>query len=77
MCIIVDDSNDVWRHHAHNLLHVERYIYFPSSRRQLKVRRATFLEAQKWASLAPLVKLPSLRLNLALTHWVTKQCMTT
>ncbi|CAL8464910.1 g4445 [Coccomyxa elongata] len=46
VCIIVDDSNDVWRHHAHNLLHVERYIYFPSSRRQLKVRRATFLEAQ-------------------------------
>jgi hypothetical protein len=47
VCIIVDDSNDVWRHHVHNLLHVERYIYFPSSRRQLKVRRC-FLEAQKW-----------------------------
>lgn len=48
VCIIVDDSDDVWRHHAHNLLHVERYTYFPSSRRQLNLRGPSFLEAHKW-----------------------------
>lgn len=45
----MDDTSDVWRHHAHNLLRVERYIYFPSSRRQLNISRQSLFETNRCA----------------------------
>ena len=42
--VIVDDSEDVWPGHKDNLVMVERYVFFPSSRRQLGLSRASMLE---------------------------------
>ncbi|KAH7436335.1 hypothetical protein KP509_05G014800 [Ceratopteris richardii] len=42
--IIIDDSEHVWPHHKHNLLVVERYMYFPSSRRQFGLPGPSLLE---------------------------------
>lgn len=42
--MVVDDSSAVWPSHERNLLKVERYIYFPSSRRQFGLRGKSLLE---------------------------------
>lgn len=42
--IIIDDSVRVWPHHRHNLIVVERYMYFPSSRRQFGLPGLSLLE---------------------------------
>jgi hypothetical protein len=47
--IVVDDTSAVWAAHAGNLLAVERYIYFPSSRRQFGLRGKALLEVNRRA----------------------------
>ncbi|KAK9837308.1 hypothetical protein WJX81_005341 [Elliptochloris bilobata] len=47
VAIVVDDSTAVWAAHAGNLLAVERYIYFPSSRRQFGLRGKSLLEVNR------------------------------
>ncbi|KAJ0037615.1 hypothetical protein Pint_23807 [Pistacia integerrima] len=42
--VIVDDSVRVWPHHKMNLIVVERYIYFPCSRRQFGLPGPSLLE---------------------------------
>eukprot|EP00850_Spirogloea_muscicola_P005717 SM000026S08966 [mRNA] locus=s26:765347:771773:- [translate_table: standard] len=42
--LIVDDSARMWPHHALNLIVVERYIFFPSSRRQFGLWGPSLLE---------------------------------
>ncbi|KAH9329269.1 hypothetical protein KI387_001377 [Taxus chinensis] len=43
--VIIDDSARVWPHHRHNLIVVERYMYFPCSRRQFGLAGQSLLEA--------------------------------
>lgn len=43
--VIIDDSARVWPHHRHNLIVVERYMYFPCSRRQFGLPGLSLLEA--------------------------------
>lgn len=43
--VIIDDSARVWPHHRHNLILVERYMYFPCSRRQFGLPGLSLLEA--------------------------------
>jgi RNA polymerase II C-terminal domain phosphatase-like 3/4 len=45
--VIVDDSHSVWAAHRHNLVAVERYIYFPSSRASLGLRGPSLLDANR------------------------------
>eukprot|EP00884_Botryococcus_braunii_P005692 jgi/Botrbrau1/15123/Bobra.0283s0002.1 len=45
--VIVDDSTSVWSQHPENLLEVERYVYFPSSAKQLGMRSKTYLESRR------------------------------
>lgn len=45
--IIVDDSTSVWSQHSENLLEVERYVYFPSSAKQLGMKSKTYLESRR------------------------------
>jgi RNA polymerase II C-terminal domain phosphatase-like 3/4 len=45
--VIVDDSHSVWAQHSHNLVAVERYIYFPSSRASLGLKGPSLLDAQR------------------------------
>ena len=47
--IIVDDTSSVWSEHAENLLAVERYVYFPSSRRQFGMKTKSLLEINRSA----------------------------
>jgi hypothetical protein len=47
--LIVDDNRGVWADHVHNLVAVERYIYFPSSRIQLGIRGPSLLELDRCA----------------------------
>ncbi|PIM98805.1 Phosphoprotein phosphatase [Handroanthus impetiginosus] len=42
--VIIDDSERVWPHNKPNLIAVERYIYFPCSRRQFGLLRPSLLE---------------------------------
>ncbi|MCO5571402.1 hypothetical protein L7F22_025142 [Adiantum nelumboides] len=42
--IIIDDSVHVWPHHRNNLLVVERYMYFPFSRKQFGLSGPSLLE---------------------------------
>ncbi|KAI7724732.1 hypothetical protein M8C21_004609, partial [Ambrosia artemisiifolia] len=42
--VIIDDSIRVWPHNKHNLIVVERYIYFPCSRRQFGLPGPSLLE---------------------------------
>ncbi|ONK78315.1 uncharacterized protein A4U43_C02F17130, partial [Asparagus officinalis] len=42
--VIIDDSLRVWPHNKHNLIVVERYTYFPSSRRQFGLAGPSLLE---------------------------------
>ncbi|OMP09626.1 hypothetical protein COLO4_05290 [Corchorus olitorius] len=42
--VIIDDSVRVWPHHKLNLIAVERYTYFPSSRRQFGLPGPSLLE---------------------------------
>ncbi|XP_020580757.1 RNA polymerase II C-terminal domain phosphatase-like 3 isoform X2 [Phalaenopsis equestris] len=42
--VIIDDSVRVWPHNRHNLIVVERYTYFPCSRRQFGLLGPSLLE---------------------------------
>lgn len=42
--VIIDDSARVWPHHRHNLIVVERYMYFPCSRKQFGLPGPSLLE---------------------------------
>ncbi|KAG0468025.1 hypothetical protein HPP92_017353 [Vanilla planifolia] len=42
--VIIDDSVRVWPHNKHNLIVVERYTYFPCSRRQFGLLGPSLLE---------------------------------
>ena len=44
MTAILDDSAAVWPGHGANLVEVERYAFFPSSREALGLRGPSFLE---------------------------------
>ena len=54
MSVILDDSPSVWAQHIGNLLEVERYVYFPSSRQQLRRQAPSLLEVDMWGPLIPL-----------------------
>ena len=45
--VIVVDSHSVWSQHRHNLVAVERYIYFPSSRASLGLKGPSLLDANR------------------------------
>ncbi|KAG8090806.1 hypothetical protein GUJ93_ZPchr0011g27950 [Zizania palustris] len=45
--VIIDDSVRVWPHNKHNLIVVERYIYFPCSRRQFGLPGPSLLEIDR------------------------------
>lgn len=45
--VIVDDSHSVWSEHRPNLVAVERYVYFPSSRTSLGMKGPSLLEANR------------------------------
>ncbi|KAI3433318.1 hypothetical protein D9Q98_003136 [Chlorella vulgaris] len=45
--VIVDDSHSVWAQHRHNLVAVERYVYFPSSRTSLGLKGPSLLDANR------------------------------
>lgn len=47
MTVVVDDSHSVWAQHRRNLVVVERYVYFPSSRQQLGLRTPSLWEANR------------------------------
>ncbi|KAK1318537.1 RNA polymerase II C-terminal domain phosphatase-like 3 [Acorus calamus] len=42
--VIIDDSANVWPHHQLNLMAIERYFYFPCSRRQFRLSGSSLLE---------------------------------
>ena len=48
VAVVVDDSSSVWAAHSENLLAVERYVFFPSSRRQLRMPGQSLLELSRW-----------------------------
>ena len=50
--MILDDSSSVWAAHIDNLLTVERYVFFPSSARQLRLAGPSLLELSRYARLA-------------------------
>ncbi|TVU25237.1 hypothetical protein EJB05_27726, partial [Eragrostis curvula] len=45
--VIIDDSIRVWPHNKHNLIVVERYMYFPCSRRQFGLSGPSLLEIDR------------------------------
>ncbi|OEL24270.1 RNA polymerase II C-terminal domain phosphatase-like 3 [Dichanthelium oligosanthes] len=45
--VIIDDSIRVWPHNRHNLIVVERYTYFPCSRRQFGLPGPSLLEIDR------------------------------
>ncbi|RLM57821.1 hypothetical protein C2845_PM18G08020 [Panicum miliaceum] len=45
--VIIDDSVRVWPHNRHNLIVVERYTYFPCSRRQFGLPGLSLLEIDR------------------------------
>ncbi|GJN04780.1 hypothetical protein PR202_ga22352 [Eleusine coracana subsp. coracana] len=45
--VIIDDSIRVWPHNKHNLIVVERYMYFPCSRRQFGLAGPSLLEIDR------------------------------
>jgi hypothetical protein len=47
--LIVDDSSAVWPNDRRNLFIVERYIYFPSSRKRLGMAGKSLMEVDRWA----------------------------
>lgn len=46
IALIVDDTNKVWPDHAQNLLTVERYFFFPSSRKSYGLKGMSYLEVE-------------------------------
>lgn len=44
---MVDDTSSVWGNHEENLVAVERYIYFPASRRQFGSKSKALLELRR------------------------------
>lgn len=48
MVIIVDDSSAVWPHDRRSLFVVERYVYFPSSRKRGGMSGRSLLEIDRW-----------------------------
>lgn len=53
VAVVVDDSSAVWPSHERNLLKVERYHYFPSSRRQFGLRGGSLLELGRFSAPPP------------------------
>ena len=47
VAVILDDSSSVWAAHIDNLLTVERYVFFPSSARQLRLAGPSLLELSR------------------------------
>ena len=47
VAVILDDSSSVWAAHIENLLTVERYVFFPSSARQLRLAGPSLLELSR------------------------------
>lgn len=45
--VVVDDSHSVWAAHRRNLVMVERYVFFPSSRKQLGLMRLSLWESSR------------------------------
>ena len=45
--LVVDDTSSVWGNHEENLVAVERYIYFPASRRQFGSKSKALLELRR------------------------------
>lgn len=43
----MDDTSSVWGNHEENLVAVERYIYFPASRRQFGSKSKALLELRR------------------------------
>ena len=53
LAVILDDSSAVWPHDRRNLLMVERYIYYPSSRRKFGMQGKALLEINRCLLLSP------------------------
>lgn len=47
IALVVDDTSSVWENHEENLFAVERYIYFPASRRQFNSKSKSLLEQRR------------------------------
>ena len=47
IALVVDDTSSVWGNHEENLVAVERYIYFPASRRQFGSKSKALLEMRR------------------------------
>lgn len=47
VALVVDDTSSVWGNHEENLVAVERYIYFPASRRQFGSKAKSLLEMRR------------------------------
>ena len=47
IALVIDDTSSVWENHEENLFAVERYIYFPASRRQFNAKNRSMLEAKR------------------------------
>ncbi|KAL0023785.1 hypothetical protein WJX77_004859 [Trebouxia sp. C0004] len=47
VALVVDDTSSVWGNHEENLVAVERYIYFPASRRQFGSKAKSLLETRR------------------------------
>ena len=47
IALVVDDTSSVWGNHEENLVAVERYIYFPASRRQFGSKSKALLELRR------------------------------
>ena len=45
--VVVDDNDHVWQNHRHNLLRVERYMYFPIAMRHFGRSGKSLLERGK------------------------------
>lgn len=45
--VVVDDNDHVWQNHRHNLLRVERYMYFPVAMRHFGRTDKSLLERGK------------------------------
>ncbi|KAL0055154.1 hypothetical protein WJX82_007861 [Trebouxia sp. C0006] len=47
VALVVDDTSSVWGNHEENLVAVERYIYFPASRRHFGSKAKSLLEMRR------------------------------
>ena len=51
VALVIDDSSTVWALHMDSLVTVERYVYFPSSRRSLGMS-SSYFEMRRYADLS-------------------------